>query len=61
MKSIYLNRRSNEIHLTQDQFSSTEAGDDHGHGWNGTFDKLEKCLAHQLLAFHQQQSRQEKT
>ncbi len=34
-----------EIHLTHEQLPSAETRDDHGHGWNGTFDKLEKYLA----------------
>ena len=33
-----------EIHLTHEQLPSLEARDDHGHGWSGTLDKLEKYL-----------------
>jgi Uncharacterized conserved protein len=35
---------STEIHLTHEQLPSIESRDDHGHGWSGTFDKLEKYL-----------------
>ena len=33
-----------EIHLTHEQLPSIESRDHHGHGWSGTFDKLEKYL-----------------
>jgi uncharacterized protein YndB with AHSA1/START domain len=33
-----------EIHLTHEQLPSIESRDDHGHGWSGTLDKLEKYL-----------------
>jgi uncharacterized protein YndB with AHSA1/START domain len=33
-----------EIRLTHEQLPSIESRDDHGHGWSGTFDKLEKYL-----------------
>jgi uncharacterized protein YndB with AHSA1/START domain len=33
-----------EVRLTHERFLSTEARDDHGRGWSGTFDKLEKYL-----------------
>jgi uncharacterized protein YndB with AHSA1/START domain len=35
---------STEIRLTHEQLPSIESRDDHGHGWSGTFDKLEKYL-----------------
>jgi hypothetical protein len=34
-----------EIHLTHEQLPSIESRDHHGHGWSGTFDKLEKYLS----------------
>jgi uncharacterized protein YndB with AHSA1/START domain len=36
---------STEIRLTHEQLPSIESRDKHGHGWSGTFDKLEKYLA----------------
>jgi uncharacterized protein YndB with AHSA1/START domain len=36
---------STEIRLTHEQLPTAESRDDHGHGWRGTFDKLEKYLA----------------
>ena len=33
-----------EIRLTHEQLPSIESRDDHGRGWSGTFDKLEKYL-----------------
>jgi uncharacterized protein YndB with AHSA1/START domain len=36
---------STEIRLTHEQLPSIESRDDHGHGWSGTLDKLEKYLA----------------
>jgi uncharacterized protein YndB with AHSA1/START domain len=33
-----------EIRLTHEQLPSIESRDDHGHGWSGTFDKLEEYL-----------------
>ena len=33
-----------EIHLTHEQLPSIESRDDHGHGWSGALDKLEKYL-----------------
>jgi len=35
---------STEIRLTHEQLPSIEARDDHGRGWSGTLDKLEKFL-----------------
>jgi uncharacterized protein YndB with AHSA1/START domain len=35
---------STEIRLTHEQLPSIESRDDHGHGWSGSFDKLEKYL-----------------
>jgi uncharacterized protein YndB with AHSA1/START domain len=33
-----------EIRLTHEQLPSVESRDDHGHGWSGAFDNLEKFL-----------------
>jgi uncharacterized protein YndB with AHSA1/START domain len=35
---------STEIRLTHEQLPNAEARDDHGQGWSGTLDKLEKYL-----------------
>jgi uncharacterized protein YndB with AHSA1/START domain len=34
-----------EIQLTHEQLPSAESRDDHGHGWNGTLNKLERYLS----------------
>jgi hypothetical protein len=35
---------STEIRLTHEQLPSIGSRDDHGRGWSGAFDKLEKYL-----------------
>lgn len=45
-----------EIHLTHEQLPSIEARDDHGHGWSGTFDKLEKHLVRWHTKFRRSQT-----
>jgi uncharacterized protein YndB with AHSA1/START domain len=37
--------QSTEVRLKHEQLPSAQVRDDHGEGWNGTFDKLQKYLA----------------